>query len=48
MQYKYGKIDFWDNVYDFDMTNIKKWVLREPVIGNVNENQINSDKNCIF
>ena len=37
-EYKHKKIDFWNDVYDFDMTNIQKWVLREPIISNLDEN----------
>lgn len=47
-QYKHDKLDFWTNVYDFDMTNIQKWVLREPVVSNLDEGQVNSNACCIL
>ena len=31
-QYKEEKIHFWDNVYGFDMSCIKEWALREPLV----------------
>ncbi|PJF16710.1 Protein arginine n-methyltransferase [Paramicrosporidium saccamoebae] len=31
-QYKEEKIHFWDNVYGFDMSSIKSWALREPLV----------------
>jgi protein arginine N-methyltransferase 1 len=31
-QVKNERIDFWDNVYGFDMTAIKDVAIREPVV----------------
>ena len=31
-QMKYDRIDFWDNVYGFDMTALKDVALKEPVV----------------
>lgn len=31
-QYKEEKIGFWDNVYGFNMSCIKEWALREPLV----------------
>lgn len=38
--YKAEKIDFWKNVYGFDMTCIKKQAMLEPLVDTVNRNQI--------
>lgn len=34
------KIDFWDNVYGFDMSSIKERALIEPLVDNVDPEQI--------
>lgn len=31
-QYKEEKIHFWDNVYGFDMSCIRDWAMREPLV----------------
>ena len=28
---KRNKMDFWDEVYGYDMSCIKKWVIKEPL-----------------
>jgi protein arginine N-methyltransferase 1 len=38
--YKAEKIDFWENVYGFDMTCIKKQAMLEPLVDTVDRNQI--------
>ncbi len=30
--YMHDKIHFWDNVYGVDMSCIKKWALKEPLV----------------
>lgn len=31
-KYKKRKVDFWNNVYGVDMSCMKKWVLKEPLV----------------
>eukprot|EP01018_Ginkgo_biloba_P015055 Gb_15769 [translate_table: standard] len=38
--YKQEKIDFWNNVYGFDMRCIKKQAMLEPLVDTVDQNQI--------
>lgn len=40
MEYKQEKIDFWDNVYGFDMKVIKELAKKEPIVDEVNGEQI--------
>lgn len=47
-QYKHEKLNFWEDVYDFDMKNIQKWVLREPVTSNLDLGQVNSSPASIL
>jgi len=42
-EYRQEKIEFWNNVYGFDMSAIKKLALIEPLVDNCNANQIISD-----
>ena len=42
-QYRHEKIDFWDNVYGFNMKVIKEIALTEPIIDAVDSNQIITD-----
>lgn len=42
-EYKNDKIHFWDSVYGFNMSNIKKWALIEPLVDPVDRKAINSD-----
>uniref|UniRef100_A0A7N2KXT3 Uncharacterized protein n=1 Tax=Quercus lobata TaxID=97700 RepID=A0A7N2KXT3_QUELO len=39
-EYKDDKIEFWNNVYGFDMSCIKKQALMEPLVDTVDQNQI--------
>ncbi|XP_062199597.1 probable protein arginine N-methyltransferase 1 [Phragmites australis] len=39
-EYKEDKIAFWDNVYGFDMSCIKKQAMMEPLVDTVDANQI--------
>lgn len=41
--YKKCKIDFWDNVYGFDMSTIKDMALLEPLVDSVDSRAVNSD-----
>jgi len=41
-EYKESKINFWDNVYGFNMKAIKKIALVEPLVDTVNGNMINT------
>merc|ERR1712059_109300 len=38
-QYKDDKIHWWDDVYGFDMSSIKKTALTEPLVDSVDRNQ---------
>merc|ERR1719445_726457 len=39
-QYKDDKINWWDDVYGFDMSSIKKSALSEPLVDTVDRNQV--------
>lgn len=39
-EYKDDKIEFWNNVYSFDMTCIKKLAIMEPLVDTVDQKQI--------
>ncbi|KAI3421691.1 uncharacterized protein J3R85_011880 [Psidium guajava] len=39
-EYKEDKIDFWNNVYGFDMSCIKKQAMMEPLVDTVDQNQL--------
>ncbi|KAM7260353.1 hypothetical protein ACFE04_016094 [Oxalis oulophora] len=39
-QYKEDRIEFWDNVYGFDMSCIKETVIKEPLVEIVEQKQI--------
>ncbi|KAJ4756988.1 Protein arginine N-methyltransferase 1.1 [Rhynchospora pubera] len=39
-EYKDDKIEFWDNVYGFNMSCIKKQAMMEPLVDTVDPNQI--------
>lgn len=41
-QYKDEKIHFWDDVYGFDMSCIKKIAISEPLVDTVNPDQVSS------
>jgi protein arginine N-methyltransferase 1 len=43
-EYREEKINFWDNVYGFDMSNIKQLALVEPLVDVCNANQVMSDQ----
>eukprot|EP00951_Prasinocladus_malaysianus_P006989 scaffold49949_cov33-Prasinocladus_malaysianus.AAC.1 len=45
-EYKQEKIDFWDNVYGFDMACIKEMALNEPLVDAVNDDQVNTTACC--
>ena len=47
-EYKKEKIDFWDNVYGFKMDVIKKLALTEPLVDNVDPEQIITNTQCVF
>ena len=46
-QYKENKIHFWDNVYGFDMSCIKGWAMREPLVDIVEGKAVVGGE-CIF
>ncbi|KAK8278479.1 hypothetical protein V6Z12_D09G045100 [Gossypium hirsutum] len=39
-EYKDDKIEFWNNVYGFDMSSIKKQAMMEPLVDTVDQKQI--------
>ena len=47
-QVKHERIDFWDNVYGFDMTPLKEIALTEPVVDVVDANHVLSDSQPIL
>ena len=47
-QVKHDRIDFWDNVYGFDMTAFKEIALAEPVVDVVDANHVLSDSQPIL
>ena len=47
-QVKHDRIDFWDNVYGFDMTALKEIALTEPVVDVVDANHVLSDSQPIL
>jgi len=47
-QVKHDRIDFWDNVYGFDMTPLKEIALTEPVVDVVDANHVLSDSQPIL
>ena len=46
-QYKDEKIHFWDNVYGFDMSSIKPWAMREPLVDVVDSKAVVGSE-CTF
>merc|ERR1711910_149576 len=46
-QYKEDKIHWWDDVYGFDMSSIRKVALTEPIVDVVDRNQVVTD-NCLI
>jgi len=42
-EYKEDKINFWDNVYGFNMSSIKKMAMQEPLVDVVDPNQVMSN-----
>jgi protein arginine N-methyltransferase 1 len=46
-QYKEDKIGFWDDVYGFDMSCIKRMALAEPLVDTVAAEQLVSSTACV-
>ena len=46
-QYKDDKIHWWDDVYGFDMSSIRKVALTEPIVDVVDRNQVVTN-NCLI
>merc|ERR1712228_641439 len=46
-QYKDDKINWWDDVYGFDMSCIKKVAMQEPLVDTVDRNQVISNS-CLL
>ena len=47
-EYRKTKIDFWDDVYGVNMSCIKEWAMKEPLVDNVDHEYINSNEVPIF
>jgi len=47
-EYKEEKIAFWDNVYGFDMSPIKKLAMLEPLVDTVEEEAVLTDSKSFF
>lgn len=47
-EYKEEKIAFWDNVYGFDMSPIKKLAMLEPLVDTVEEDAVIADNTPFF
>lgn len=46
-QYKDDKINWWDNVYGFNMSSIRKVAITEPLVDSVDHNQVVTN-NCLI
>ncbi|CAN8326493.1 unnamed protein product [Cochlearia groenlandica] len=46
-EYKEDKIEFWNSVYGFDMSCIKKKAMMEPLVDTVDQNQIVTDSKLL-
>jgi len=46
-QYKDDKINWWDDVYGFDMSCIKKAAMQEPLVDTVDRNQV-ATESCLL
>ncbi|CAL9227328.1 unnamed protein product [Arabidopsis halleri] len=46
-EYKEEKIEFWNSVYGFDMSCIKKKAMMEPLVDTVDQNQIVTDSRLL-
>ena len=46
--YKNKKIQFWDHVYNVDMSNIKRWAIMEPIVDTIYQDQTNSNACCFY
>ena len=44
---RHEKIDFWDNVYGFDFSAIKKLAMQEPLVDVVDHEQVLSQLPCL-
>lgn len=47
-EYKQQKVHWWDDVYGFDMSVMKKFVLQEPLVDVVEEKSIATDSSAIL
>lgn len=47
-EYRQDKIDFWDSVYGFDMSCIKKLAITEPLVDMCDGEQVLSDASCVL
>jgi protein arginine N-methyltransferase 1 len=47
-QYKDEKINWWDNVYGFNMSSIRKVAISEPLVDVVDPNQVRDSRSTSF
>jgi protein arginine N-methyltransferase 1 len=47
-EYRNEKVDFWDSVYNVDMSCVKNHVLHEPLVDTFNGQLVNSNECCIL
>jgi len=46
--YKEEKVGFWNNVYGFDFSAVRKCVMEEPIVDSVEENAIVTNSHCVL
>jgi len=46
-QYKDDKINWWDNVYGFNMSSIRRVAITEPLVDVVDPNQVVTNNSCV-
>jgi len=46
-QYKEEKINWWDNVYGFNMSSIRRVAITEPLVDVVDPNQVVTNNSCV-
>lgn len=47
-EYFDSKINFWDEVYGYDMSCIKKWAQREPLVEHIDAKNVNGEASAIL
>ncbi|CAD8181893.1 unnamed protein product [Paramecium pentaurelia] len=47
-EYREQKLTFWDSVYGVNMKWMKRWVIHEPLLESIKQDQLNSDPVLIY